>query len=164
MAKNEYGIFTTQYHGHEVNYYVSSTQAYYSTEALREKQTYGEFQKHFETYQQICDALDRFELAQRKNFTNTVGYRLKGVGGFYRHAKDYTVEEVTITSIPDEYSLWIKNSEGERQKVAASTVYSDRAEAEHFQQRMAAMIIAFEEKKERMQKELDRFVWRPVEK
>jgi len=124
MGKHEVGIFRGVYKDHEIKCTMNGGEITFSTEGLTEKTRVGEypFRSQYTTYQAICDALDRMELSARKDFKNGEAFRVLG-----RYQRLSEVEAVTVTSLPDEQTAWIRTANGERQKVSRSSLYASRA-------------------------------------
>ena len=167
MAKNESGLFKGKYKDHEITCSVSgyNGRVYFTTPVLVEEVTSTggskyEKSKEYETYQSLCDAIDRFELSARKNFTNATAYRV--LGRYYQD--EAKVEEVTVTSLPDDYHAWIKGSNGERSKVARGSLYSDKTQAELYKKQMSYLDKKYDLDKTKAQEQLNKYLWKPEEK
>ena len=100
---------------------------------MRKSITGGEPYETIKTYdsvESILDAIDRYDLSLRKDFTNRVAYRIDVSG--WRGEKN-RIEQVEVTSVTDDgREAWIKVAKDKhaygngRSKVGISTLYNNK--------------------------------------
>jgi len=120
--------------------------------------------KSYDNVASILDAIDRYDLSLRKDFTNTVAYR---IGGGWREEKN-KVYEVTVTSVTEDgREAWIKGEKSDygsgRTKVSLTSLYSNKEACQRYVETMNALKKKFEQDQKAADAELNKAknLWTP---
>jgi hypothetical protein len=122
--------------------------------------------KTFNDIEKMLDAIDRYELSLRKNFSNPTAYRLRGS---YRECEDLKYEEVTVTSIVDERDCWIKTKEkptygSGREMERLENLFFDAQEVQDYIDLVKGAYKKFSHEKKKAEARLNMFRWKPEAK
>jgi hypothetical protein len=126
-----------------------------------------EVTKTYDSVDAILDAIDRYDLSLRKEFTNTKAYR---IGGGWR-ADKHTIQEVTVTSVTEDgREAWIKVDKADkhawgngREKVMMHSLYNSKEACKHYVDSMNFLTKQFEKDTEKAKEILDnpKNMWTP---
>jgi hypothetical protein len=171
MRRNHYCVLTGEYKDHQIDVrYDSEGRPTFTTDALMHFKEVSwtkekwETKKEFDSLESILNAIDRYETSQRKDFVNSVAYRVQGWD-------NDTLGEVTVTSITEDgREAWITfiskslGGEKKREKVGITSLYNSHKAVEAFIRGKADAKVVYERTVGILEAELNKHRWKPEAK